>query len=73
MPNFLDGILLGEAEIVLDNFIDFFFKFMNFDRNKILFKLAQNISGFYVPKFYTPLYDLDGTLISFQLETSYPD
>jgi radical SAM superfamily enzyme YgiQ (UPF0313 family) len=65
---FVDGILVGEAEALLEDFI------VNFERvwsnpapnrKDDLALLAGQVPGFYAPALYTPGYHPDGTLAAF--------
>jgi len=61
---FFDFFLLGEAEAVLDPFLDLFADSKNGhpQRGEVLKALAQNMSGLYVPSFYSVEYHKDGTI-----------
>jgi radical SAM superfamily enzyme YgiQ (UPF0313 family) len=57
---FIDCFLLGEAEIVLPLFIKTYEP--KVDRREILARVARQVPGAYVPAYYTPSYNKDGTL-----------
>jgi len=61
---FIDCFFIGEAEALLDGFIEVFDPAI--DRKTILKHLAQQVSGIYVPSLYRPSYKKDGTLSSFR-------
>ncbi len=61
----VDGLLLGEAEVVLEPFVEAFLGLGEVSRDEALLKLAQEVTGFYAPRFYRPAYNQDGTLASF--------
>ncbi|MCP4683229.1 MAG: radical SAM protein, partial [Desulfobacterales bacterium] len=60
---FVDCFLIGEAERLLPHFFSIFDPGKN--RISILKSVAQRIPGAYVPAFYKPSYNPDGTLFSF--------
>ncbi len=68
---FIDCFLIGEAEKMLPLFIDTIEP--HDDRKKILKSLAVNIPGVYVPSFYQPGYNEDGTLCDFEPVEGLPD
>lgn len=67
-----DGLLLGEAEAVLENFIDSLLELGGLPRDELLLALAQGVEGFYAPRFYTPGYGPDGVLTSFEPSADVP-
>jgi radical SAM family uncharacterized protein len=67
---FLDGILIGEAECLLPEFMRRFDRLG--DKMKQLEALARNVAGFYVPAFYQVEYHPDGTLKRFFPERNVP-
>jgi radical SAM superfamily enzyme YgiQ (UPF0313 family) len=69
----LDGMLLGEAEVVLEPFIEAFQANAELSRDELLLGLAQTIPGFYAPGFYQPSYAEDGTLASFKPLAEVPE
>jgi radical SAM superfamily enzyme YgiQ (UPF0313 family) len=64
---FVDLFLLGEAEANLGEFIDLFQEMTNkgVDKDETLETLSRSIHGLYVPAFYRPEYNNDGTLRAF--------
>ncbi len=60
---YVDCFLFGEAERLLPYFFSVFDPAES--RMSLLRKIAQNIQGAYVPAFYKPTYNPDGTLFSF--------
>lgn len=69
----MDGMLLGEAEVVLEPFIEAFLANAELSREELLLRLAQTVPGFYAPCFYQPAYDDDGTLASFTTLAEVPE
>ncbi len=67
---FVDCFLIGEAEQLLPRFFSFYD--LSLDRKSNLRKLADNVPGIYVPAFYTPTYNRDGTLSLFDSEKGAP-
>ncbi len=71
VANFIDCFLIGEGESLFGPFIeniDF-----SIEKNQLLLKLAKNVPGMYVPRFYDPLYQDDGTLLSFIPNQNVPE
>ncbi len=60
---FMDIFLLGEAEELLPSFFRFYDP--EKEREKMLYDLARNVPGLYVPAFYCPEYRPDGRLGAF--------
>lgn len=65
MAEVLDFFVLGEAEEVLDEFLDLYRCNRGRDRQEILEALLA-VEGIYVPAFYRPHYHEDGTLAAFE-------
>ncbi len=65
LAGLLDGFLLGEAEVVLEPFLEAFLEWGHLPRPQALLGLAQRVQGFYAPSLYEPRYQADGTLESF--------
>ena len=66
---FIDCILIGEAEILLEPFTDCLLQtgfFSTMDRAACLQHCARNVPGTYVPAFYQTTYLPDGTLAGTQ-------
>ncbi len=61
-----DGFLLGEAEAVLDPFLDAVLETAGLPREERLLALAQRVEGFYAPRFYRPAYGPDGLLAAME-------
>lgn len=63
VADLLDVIVVGEAEELLPEFIDVYHKAKceGWDRETLLLALAR-IEGVYVPRFYTPHYQDDGSM-----------
>jgi radical SAM superfamily enzyme YgiQ (UPF0313 family) len=60
---FLDCMIIGEAEAILPRFFTLFDPAV--ERSRMLGRLAQELTGVYVPSLYQPRYGSDGTLQSF--------
>lgn len=63
LADFVDLCIIGEGEEVIHEILDTYYqgRDMGLSRRDILFKLAQ-ITGVYVPCFYQPVYQDDGTI-----------
>ena len=63
---FLDFIFIGEAESLLPGFIGFLKEFENSHarRPEVLKEMGKSVEGIYVPSFYEPRFNEDGTLDS---------
>lgn len=73
---FIDLFLLGEAEAGLSEFVDYFLALNTRAsmRRRTARKLAESMTTLYVPAFYEPKYNVDGTLQSFlPKENSIPE
>ncbi|MDL1963458.1 MAG: TIGR03960 family B12-binding radical SAM protein [Deltaproteobacteria bacterium] len=64
VSSFIDCFLIGEAELMLPQFIDSFDN--NISRRSLLKNIARKVSGAYVPAFYESTYNKDGTIRSFE-------
>jgi radical SAM superfamily enzyme YgiQ (UPF0313 family) len=73
VADFLDAIVVGEAEELLPEFMDVFHKAKveGSTREEVLRALAQ-IEGVYVPRFYQPHYKDDGTMDRYEVPDSVP-
>jgi len=60
---FLDLIILGEAEAVVDEFIDAYLELRDSPRAELLAGLAEKVEGVYAPGLYEPEYDSKGRLV----------
>jgi radical SAM superfamily enzyme YgiQ (UPF0313 family) len=71
LANFFDLIFIGEAEEIVDDFVDLFFQ--GNSKEELLLKLAK-IKGCYVPKFYQVAYDQNEMIkkITYLSEVSKP-
>jgi radical SAM superfamily enzyme YgiQ (UPF0313 family) len=63
IAEFLDCVLIGEAEATLPQFMDVFGR--RDDRRAMLGAIAREVPGAYVPAFYRAEYHPDGTLAAF--------
>jgi len=63
---YLDFVFAGEAESLLPEFVDFWKQFegSSFSRSEVLKELGRSVKGIYVPSFYEPVFNSDGTLYS---------
>jgi len=68
---YIDLFLIGEAEKMLFHFFEFFEP--GADKKESLQTVAQNVQGAYVPAFYKPSYNNDGTIASFKPVCDVPD
>jgi radical SAM superfamily enzyme YgiQ (UPF0313 family) len=66
LASYLDFVFAGEAEAILPEFIDFWtqFKSSSAARSEILMEMGKSVEGIYVPSFYEPVFNADGTLDS---------
>jgi radical SAM superfamily enzyme YgiQ (UPF0313 family) len=73
VADFLDAIVIGEAEELLPEFVDVFHKAKSegWSREELLKGLAQ-IEGVYVPRFYQPHYNDDGTMERYDVPDDVP-
>ena len=71
VADFIDCFLIGEAEALLTQFIEYFDP--TADRTSTLKQIARHVSGAYVPVFYKPIYKKDGTLSRFKPVGDVPD
>jgi len=67
---FVDGFLLGEAEVLVPDFFRAFDP--SLERKKHLRQLAVAVSGFYVPAFYRPRYLPDGRIEAIETTADVP-
>lgn len=73
VADFLDVIVVGEAEELLPEFMNVYHKakIEGWSRDQLLEGLAQ-IEGVYVPRFYQPHYNQDGTMDRYEVPDSVP-
>ncbi len=73
VAEFLDAIVMGEAEELLPEFVDVFHKAKSegWSREELLLGLSQ-IEGVYVPRFYQPHYNQDGTMERYEVRDDVP-
>ena len=74
MADFFDIVFLGEGEESTDKVIDLLkeCKKEGLSKCKFLFK-AKDITGVYVPSFYTPEYNEDGTVKEIKVKNGAPE
>jgi radical SAM family uncharacterized protein len=68
LSDFVDFFLLGEAEVLLEEFLEIFLALRSSRLNKedTVRGLAQKVEGLYCPSFYRVEYKEDGTIGSFE-------
>ena len=73
VADLIDAIIVGEAEELLPEMIEVFHeaKTKGWSREQLLLGLAQ-IEGIYVPRFYEPHYNQDGTMLRFDARDDVP-
>ena len=73
VADLIDAIVVGEAEELLPEMIEVFHeaKTKGWSREQLLLGLAQ-IEGIYVPRFYEPHYNQDGTMLRFDARDDVP-
>ncbi len=72
LAELVDGFLLGEAEVVLEPFLEAFGEVEGLPREEALLHLARRVPGFYAPAFYRVEYHPDGRLRRFQPTRDLP-
>lgn len=73
---YVDVILMGEAEAVLEEFLDVMTDLMRrdgLDREQLLAAIAREVSGAYVPRFYYPEYDAAGRQVRVNVSAGMPE
>ena len=73
VAEFLDAIVIGEAEELLPEFVDLFHKAKveGWSRDELLKGLA-GIEGVYVPRFYQPVFNENGTISKYEAPEGIP-
>ena len=67
MSPFIDCFLIGEAEAILPRFFDIALPdLLSQDKRTCLKTLARNVTGAYVPAFYSTTYNPDGTVCAIE-------
>ncbi len=67
MSQFIDCFLIGEAEAILPRFFDIAQPdLLSQDKRTCLKTLARNVTGAYVPAFYSTTYNPDGTVCAIE-------
>ncbi len=66
LADIADAFLLGEAEVVLEPFLDAFINGPDLERAALQEHLARGVRGYYAPELYDVAYNADGTLASFE-------
>ncbi|MDL1958121.1 MAG: radical SAM protein [Deltaproteobacteria bacterium] len=71
---FVDAFLLGDFESISDAFVSCLPELNDHSLSRIerLKRLADNISGVYVPRAYRPLYNASGDLVEWEYEQGFP-
>jgi len=68
----MDAFVLGEAEVVLEPFLEAFMALGGEGQDEALARLARQVPGFYAPSLYQAAYGPGGELISFTPEPGLP-
>lgn len=73
LADFIDIFFIGEAEELLLEFIEVYrlYKDKKISKHELLIK-AANIEGLYVPKFYEPEYNENGTMSGYKVTEDVP-
>lgn len=69
---FTDAFVIGDAEETLPELVDVVRGGLTDDRESMLLELA-NVKGVYVPRFYEPVYNSDGTISHIHTTPGVPD
>jgi radical SAM superfamily enzyme YgiQ (UPF0313 family) len=71
---FVDAFLLGDFEAISGAFVSCLpgLTDQSLSRTERLKRLADNISGVYVPRFYRPLYNASGDLVEWEYKQGFP-
>jgi len=71
---FVDAFLLGDFEAISWNFVSCLPELIDqsLSRTGRLKRLADNISGAYIPRAYRPLYSASGDLVEWEYERGFP-
>jgi radical SAM family uncharacterized protein len=67
---FVDCFLVGEAESILDVFLDVYRR--HSDKQELIEALAMHVPGAYVPRLYDVVYHPDGTIAEFRPKRGVP-
>ncbi len=74
---YADIILIGEAEEVLNDFLESFTRLSQEnpppERRELLKRIAAEVAGAYAPRFYQPRYDAAGRLAGVEVEPGLPE
>lgn len=68
----MDAFLLGEAEVVLEPFLDAYLALTTSNQEEALAALARRVPGFYAPSLYQAAYAPGGELASFTPDPGLP-
>jgi radical SAM superfamily enzyme YgiQ (UPF0313 family) len=73
VSEFLDAIVVGEAEELLPEFMDVYNKAKSAgcSREELLKQLSQ-VEGVYVPRFHQPIFAEDGTVVRYEVHPDVP-
>ncbi|WP_425060791.1 hypothetical protein SCACP_15400 [Sporomusa carbonis] len=73
LADFIDACIIGEGEEVIHEFLDSYYdsREQGLSREELLLRLAQ-IEGVYVPRFYRPVYNGNGTIDTFERHELVP-
>jgi len=67
LADFIDAFVIGEAEPVLPSLVEVLDESLGASRESVLGALSQ-VPSVYVPRFYRPLYDSEGRLLSVEVQ-----
>ena len=73
LSDFVDAFIIGEGEETIQAFLNAYYAALteDADREQILLRLAA-VPGVYVPKFYTHIYNADGTIQAIEHDARVP-
>ncbi len=72
LADLMDFFVLGEAEEVIDELLEEVRRWVEIGKREDFLHALPRIEGLYVPEFYRPRYDEDGTLAAFEAEKGAP-
>ena len=73
LADFIDAFVIGEGEEVIHEILDTYYhcQAQEMPRRELLAKLAL-VDGVYVPRFYQPIYNCDGTIKEYERRAGVP-
>ncbi|HWR43245.1 TIGR03960 family B12-binding radical SAM protein [Sporomusa sp.] len=74
LADFVDACIIGEGEEVIQDFLNSYYDSQRrgLSREELLLSLAQ-IEGIYVPRFYQPVYGVDGIIERYERHVNVPE